>query len=768
MINVTIKQIDATKQIKSLFKVKGLKNKLFNSRTFSLDDFDQILKTIPQHLSENEDVILSIIISETDDAGNLKEYEFKDIELSKQDLESGIKGLIEKDILDNPDSAKDDYELEDLIQIELSDSSLIDNSVDTTKNFDGFDENIDAEDLFPESMLSKENSEIDTSLNESFDKPDEKTSDIDASNEIDLTMFEDTPITSEPVFNELPDQDEDVLSFLGDNKNNTVLPDVENNDQQVQVSQPVNTFKKNSVISLVEYANPSELSKVTENIDLEPFGIDSLKKRLGYVEDPKDEYDNELNNYIDEKINTYSLDEETNVFKLSTQQLIDQQLASLSDKYQEINEDSILDVIDKMAEEDLERIDNSTDEKIHDVRERFEKQIREKAESLSRNVELLVEQYRQQEEMKSNQQLNEFKANIERDQKNMIDQLSAQKLVEIQAIKDSTENTIVDERNTALLETKQKILNDLNIEINKIYEDTSDNYYEKAKKLQHLVAEKRSALKARRIEDQRSKERNELEARKIAQKDRELNILEQQTTATPRQVAQSVMSELAPLIGGKVNVGGTNSTSEMAELKAQVSQLQNQLAQQELHKEIKNVEEKSEKKLSRFKKRSFFLNGAVILISASVLAGVILNSQKTNADFSNNQIRTSQSSSSKPTSAINTSSSREENDKELEPISNVKKYVDAKTNTEKFDVLNSALGTSDLNSISSINASQPTTMSTLYKAILSNDGNGIRSTYLNMTGDERAYLSPVAKDAVVLAFYDVADWQHGWEVRNGY
>lgn len=104
---------------------------------------------------------------------------------------------------------------------------------------------------------------------------------------------------------------------------------------------------------------------------------------------------------------------------------------------------------------------------------------------------------------------------------------------------------------------------------------------------------------------------------------------------------------------------------------------------------------------------------------------------------------------------------------ESDTLNNLNNYQAATTWAQKVDVLNACLGQHDDRALKQINDSDPSKLSQLYEAITLQQDDSVRNIWLSMTHEEKQNMSRMADSATALAFYNVSDWEHGWEARNG-
>lgn len=94
------------------------------------------------------------------------------------------------------------------------------------------------------------------------------------------------------------------------------------------------------------------------------------------------------------------------------------------------------------------------------------------------------------------------------------------------------------------------------------------------------------------------------------------------------------------------------------------------------------------------------------------------------------------------------------------------KYLSLKNRGDKVDYLNGLLGQKDARSLDLIAQQDPTNIAKLYDSIVNNKQEQARNIWNAMSPVEKQETSTSARNAVALFFYNVYDWQKGFEARN--
>lgn len=819
---ISLKKVEAGKKVTELFKGKGLIRK---KRSFSFNEFDNIVRKVAEVIDDREQFKISFYVKWEDSDNSINEDLFNDVSVTKLDCEMGLIGLIDKDIIDSSranmptDQAE---EVRDQINHELNAQNIDDDEFDEEDLVGDIPEQTRTQPSLSSSLKGNEDPNSETfesekinDINETIDLPS-KYSDLEAdSEEVNITNEE------EPV---QPTDEEDAKPFsLQESFTPTVDEEVQPSDMQTIFSsfkEPESLTESSEtdadsnpkhkrvgamprIESINKYANPGQFDMVVEDIDLKSFNLDELKVRLGYVDSPEDKYQEELNKFIDEKINSFGLGEFLNNYNLTIRRIVDDKIKLLSDQYRKVNEQSVFVEAEDRASTPILELNNKTEEQISANNDSFMQRFEEKQASLKKSVDERVELYRKQLEVDASTELDNYQTALKNDIADTNKRLLTQSDQEAENIKNDIVNAITEERNQALLEEKQDVVSDFNKQINLEYMSQSDDFYETSKKCLGLVNAKKTELQNQKREDERIQEEKAKEERILAQKDRELDIQEAQAKQDPKLMAQQVYSQIAPLLANSMSpqsVPAVNyqANPDVSALKEQLTNIQRELSEQkhknemdEMSRKVEAANKANQKSVSKLK-RAFFISGAVLLMTTCGLGSYFLNQhqsaaqastvptiivkastektkKKTTNSYTEKKPKQSQKSSRNKVSSTQpnvTSQVETEKTKEEPEESITDKFLNAKNNADRYDILNALLGQDDFRNLNSINSILPTPIGNLYEAILHKDGNKIRNRYLGLTNEDRGYLSGTAKDAITLAFYDIAEWQQGTEVRN--
>lgn len=785
MVSVSFKSKTVPKELKHYFKKSGFKK---SKKLFTLEEADKAIRQAAGEIPEHKSFDITFKL-EWEDDGDLHEALFEDVKVQPEDSQFGIKELIENDLAG--ETSTEAYAVRDLMDLTFGDfADLQEESQDTEASSEELDElnhlvkkNNDTESKTTDTELAIETTEPTESVYSPSQSQDVATTEPESSFQLGQAA---TPNSDQEVVSDSTNDLSGILSGLDDQnpsettKVSSVAPQTVNNDA---LSQQI----MNNVILLSEYIDGDKIDKVLKTVSSESFELEKLQQRFGYIDDPQDEFDKELNSFIDEKIRTFGLDEMGSTLRIDLQELKDSNVEELRSFYKEINSSPVSAQVEEEAAEEIADVGNQTQNELDENNSRFEERIETKRTNIQSTIVDKVKAYQDKLELEGKEELEKFQTALENEKAEFEKQKQKVTQAEIEKIKNKVTEQIVTARNTELLDRQQEVLADLSQQVNDVYIKASDSSFEKSKKIQGIVSEKKNDLVKARKQAEQEALFNEREERKLQEQKRANDILEKNQEEVPEKVAKNVVKEVLPLIQSGNHNQLTDQTliAEINDLKKQLEALKLQKIKQEHDEEVADLKKafeveikKNKQDLKKTKGKAVIASLAMLLISASIFGGYIYfvhSSVSSSATDKQVSVVKSKKSSSNPIHEDSISSSREGTkdvastaEQALKPdkvANNLIFYNAAQSEMEKNSILNGILGQMDLQSIVAINASHSTPLSKLYEAIIRKDGEEIRARYLILSEVDRSYLSDSARYSIALAFYDVYDWHNGWAVR---
>lgn len=541
MASIIFKSIP--KEFKYLFKNRGFGKK---SRTFTLNAADNIIREVSKQLADHKYITISFQLN-WEDNGELHEALFEDIEIDNTDYEFGIGGIINRDISHEQGSEADS--VRELIDTVLGNRL---NSVSSVVDSQSNDE-IDEIELNDVQTLGE--NKIFSPQDEEIDSPELIYPEIESDIDSIVSDINSQNITQQKPTQSMINNSVDSTSFLRENTADL------------------------SIIGLDDFTDRKNFDKIISQISTDPFSMERFYTQLGFVTDPADEYDEELNKFINEKINEFGSNELENKFNMDIQKLQNAVIDDLTTTYRQTTEVPLFDEVEGNTQSVIEDITSNYESDIENNKAEIEEKIVHKSDSLNTEIEEKTKNYRQKLQNDCDNELKRYRDTLERDAKIIESNLLARKDNAIIEAKTIAEKDIITTRNKDLISYRNDKLSDFSTDLNDVYSKMSADALEKAKNLQSIVLEKKLILEKQRKLDAQTRLENQREDRKLELKQRQIKVMEVQQSETPQKFAQKVINEIDPYITDKLSTLQTiseNSNQTQSELK-KINQILSQL-----------------------------------------------------------------------------------------------------------------------------------------------------------------------------------------------
>lgn len=721
----------------------------FGNKTKFLDlpAANKRVKAIASKLEGDQNVKVDLEVTDGD-----RVYSAQNATIVADDRYAGLQSIADRLTNDGSENSSETLRLAQLIEDELRDE----------KNTDEVNDDIDY--LF----VTKDNDEKEKSNEDQNDtRPLEgvspKTKNEEITAEKGITKKEVNKITPE-------------ASDFKPNSRNTASNFSDLEDQECVTPKAIFTAEKNIFQS------------ADEKIATAAFNIDELKRSLGFVDNPKDQYDRQLNMAIERDLEKCHLKTAVASYESELSQLQRKAINALDSSYEEVNKNFLNDTVAGQAANSLKKNQaKAANEKNANLEEakvkrvaRFKEIDDEAAEKIAVATERInVAKKHEQESFAEEQDLLLKKRNAEIDQ-----DLEKQNATTINTYKYREIKT----RNRKLKQIHQEIENKYIFSQKKLFKQQQSQFAINTSHLERNVQSAVARIDRQRKKDYRAnylkqqhrdkitkmqeiaqlqKKSNDLRAEEIAYFKQHDSDFPQRFTATFTAGIDQMVSKKSPppVIKPLVN----ENTKELKEPLAQTKKGQSAVTNTGSRRKTSDKDQK----------RSELLHGLIIALAGLVTLGIgvflMLTRPKPTVDNSStNSVRSEHSNITKPKNNLRSRQSltakrihKKQSSVKVHD-SNVVRYHAADNWAAKIDVLDGALGQGDVRALKEINDYHSTWLSKLYYAIASNDQSTVRAIYLQLGSIQKQKLSAAAKHAIALAYYNVHDWNNGWKARNGY
>lgn len=743
---------------------------------------DDAVKDYAKSLEEADSNVTFTIFDDEDEDREESSFE---AQILPEDQDGGILNLIDRD-LENENLTRDQEEtvttLKDQIFNELE-PSLSDDEEDLNKD-NGF-------------MFNN---------NQILDSDDEVRDEIPPENDVNDETEDNSPTeesnsnaATNPSLNNVPTQLPEEVDAL-----------------PIQAGQTTETeTSRSEVISYGKYTDANDiLDRLPRGYDKNQFALNNIRHDLGYLDNPKDQYDQALNDKIDQALRDYSMQDIQRVYDEGLAKSKAAIVDRLKEAYNRVTKESLDKIVeDRTAAQIQQLVVKATHQKQNNQSD-LSKLKENKALELKTNDEAALAEYKKQLEEKRNIALKNFNDQEELKTRNANEQIDEQLKADKAKVERVARDEEVQKRNSELDDSRTTISNDFDHAVRNNYDKNNDLFEDNLKKVQEKVRLAKEQINQQKLLDQEKAEEKRQREAEAARKERELDLkqkaieqneslakLQQENMAKlPEEFAKAIAAAITqnnlenPNVKITLNNDGKNALVPVPYVDGEVVDLDDtkkndapiDSESNEEDSELKPETEDNSPKKRHYKSEIISL----VCLAAAALGGTWAytnnhsnNEQKASIErsSSNSHVKKNKQSSSKQSDK---KSANEDIAKNKKPNAKsktkstptyltrsqaiLKQYRETKTWAQKRDMLDGLLGQGDARNLKKIATIYSNPIANLYSAIANEDKAQTRDIWLSLTDDQRTEISNSAKKAVALAFYDIADWQDGWLARYAY
>lgn len=743
---------------------------------------DDAVKDYAKSLEEADSNVTFTIFDDEDEDREESSFE---AQILPEDQDGGILNLIDRD-LENENLTRDQEEtvttLKDQIFNELE-PSLSDDEEDLNKD-NGF-------------MFNN---------NQILDSDDEVRDEIPPENDVNDETEDNSPTeesnsnaATNPSLNNVPTQLPEEVDAL-----------------PIQAGQTTETeTSRSEVISYGKYTDANDiLDRLPRGYDKNQFALNNIRHDLGYLDNPKDQYDQALNDKIDQALRDYSMQDIQRVYDEGLAKSKAAIVDRLKEAYNRVTKESLDKIVEGRTAAQIQQLVVKATQQKQNNQSDLSKLKENKALELKTNDEAALAEYKKQLEEKRNLALKNFNDQEELKTRNANEQIDEQLKADKAKVERVARDEEVQKRNSELDDSRTTISNDFDHAVRNNYDKNNDLFEDNLKKVQEKVRLAKEQINQQKLLDQEKAEEKRQREAEAARKERELDLkqkaieqneslakLQQENMAKlPEEFAKAIAAAITqnnlenPNVKITLNNDGKNALVPVPHVDGEVVDLDDtkkndapiDSESNEEDSELKPETEDNSPKKRHYKSEIISL----VCLAAAALGGTWAytnnhsnNEQKASIErsSSNSHVKKNKQSSSKQSDK---KSANEDIAKNKKPNAKsktkstpthltrsqavLKQYRETKNWAQKRDMLDGLLGQGDARNLKKIATIYSNPIASLYSAIANEDKAQTRDIWLSLTDDQRTEISNSAKKAVALAFYDIADWQDGWLARYAY
>lgn len=731
---------------------------------------DDAVKDYAKSLEEADSNVTFTIFDDEDEDREESSFE---AQILPEDQDGGILNLIDRD-LENENLTRDQEEtvttLKDQIFNELE-PSLSDDEEDLNKD-NGF--------MFNNNQILDSDDEV----------RDEIPPENDETEDNSPTEESNSNAATNPSLNNVPTQLPEEVDAL-----------------PIQAGQTTETeTSRSEVISYGKYTDANDiLDRLPRGYDKNQFALNNIRHDLGYLDNPKDQYDQALNDKIDQALRDYSMQDIQRVYDEGLAKSKAAIVDRLKEAYNRVTKESLDKIVEGRTAAQIQQLAVKATHQKQNNQSDLSKLKENKALELKTNDEAALAEYKKQLEEKRNLALKNFNDQEELKTRNANEQIDEQLKADKAKVERVARDEEVQKRNSELDDSRTTISNDFDHAVRNNYDKNNDLFEDNLKKVQERVRlAKEQINQQKQLDQEKAEEKRQREA-EAARKERELDLkqkaieqneslakLQQENMAKlPEEFAKAIAAAITqnnlenPNVKITLNNDGKNALVPVPHVDGEIVDLDDtkkndapiDSESNEEDSELKPETEDNSPKKHHYKSEIISL----VCLAAAALGGTWAytnnhsnNEQKASIErsSSNSHVKKNKQSAKKDIAKNQKTNAKSKTKSTPTYLTRsqaiLKQYRETKTWAQKRDMLDGLLGQGDARNLKKIATIYSNPIASLYSAIANEDKAQTRDIWLSLTDDQRTEISNSAKKAVALAFYDIADWQDGWLARYAY
>lgn len=771
---------------------------LRNSKAIEVKVADSRVRALARKLPDNNTVNLGLEIDpENENKGKI--FTISDAYIEQSDQNLGLRSIADRLCNDSRDKPNEQeaLKLANLLEKELHDDpKKLDASMDylfnnNDKESDKDEDNKDEQRPMRGTAPTKEDKTSEQSKGDKADTEPLTTGENvndESDNDVDNDVKTEVEIAPNP------------NDFLGQEQQSLV-----NSESEIKSSSESEVIARSTFV-----AEKNIFQAVADKNSEQVFDLTEIKRRLGYIDNPQDQYQRRLNAEIERDLEKCHLKNAAKEYESEAAALKNDTISELEKDYSEVNQALIEETVaGQVKNEMFENTGVASQEKKAnqaEAQQKIEANNKELDDEKARRIADFTNQV--------NEEIRHRKEAFEKEQQLLVEkrnnQVDQDKKLKEKKLKDQYRLREIQKRNSKLRDLHQDVENSYNEKLENLFQKHKTQFAKNVDHLEKSVQTQSSRIDRQKKKDEKAKQMLEQQQAKISAikranqlKEQELKYLEQHDKEYPTHLTETLSVGVANAIkealkeqqqaiatGKKIDLDKAIDKNMKANnlLPIPISPaLVDHDKDQETIGEFEKVEEQGKSKTAHKSKYVYSL-AAILLLGLGAAGGGYywytthpnLKTVQTVQEklFDKNKGNKNTPAQNKNKQAKNKQSAREitkvtakkgdGKPKRKVHESNVILYRSTKDWSAKIDVLDGALGQGDIRALKEINDANPTWISRLYYAVAADDENGMRNIYLQLTPRQKEKVSYAARHAIALSFYNIKDWQNGWLARNGY
>lgn len=540
------------------------------------------------------------------------------------------------------------------------------------------------------------------------------------------------------------------------------------------------------MMPLDAFLNLDDIKSKLENFSSAAFDINKVLDDLGYSEKPANKYERQLNDAIlnaltEKDLSNTQLEYENDQIE-ATQKL----KASLIDVYNTVTDQSITESVENDVQDKILQLESyaAADQDQNNEHATLEEEGFKKRQKERRDIK--IRKFQETLEKEDAAAFSSFSEKVRNEARNKNQAIQRTLYLDKEKARRNSRNDLVERRNGSLVDQKLELSAKAEEKVITTYRKHREDFQHNYRLVRNIVLAKSKEIDEQKKADEKEAWDRKLKQQTLNEQKRQNDLLEHQNRLKEKEnkYSDKSLKEVMKFMYKVQNPSQNQNVSKVSAKKAAssdslpkkvgVEKTASATTNNDQHLNEKEQGQVADTPTNKGWKKSKII-GAILFLCFGI-AGVLLGlhilatpAPQNSTPTIKTEIKAKPKSKKKAVPLKKEDKLSKKKQVEKKPHksnNNLDRYTSAKTWAQKVDILNGALGQHDDRALKQINDNYPTNISKLYENIVMKNDEGTRKAWKAMLPSERNEVSRGARNAVVLSFYAIKDWQAGWEAKE--
>lgn len=299
------------------------------------------------------------------------------------------------------------------------------------------------------------------------------------------------------------------------------------------------------LIPAVQFTDIDDIySQVPEKYDASFFDISTLLKNLGYVENPKNDYERSLNLALQEKADELKLNKFQSSYVKKLNKLKQNLVKNLDDCYHQINTQTVALSVNDKCRQKLDQLEKEATEKKNKYIQDGQVKKKKNLDQIEERIKEQVAAYKAKLDEQKQDDIRKFDAEVEKDvslYQSIVDQQFAENSKQIRVQEQEKE---IEDRNNRLHHQRFAQSQDFLAAVDETYGKYSKAYTEGLASLKKFAKSENDRIRKQKNTDLRLEEAKRQSEAEILERKRANDLKEKEIESLPKNMAEAIASAL--------------------------------------------------------------------------------------------------------------------------------------------------------------------------------------------------------------------------------